>query len=296
MAIIKERREYVQRFVRYYERAGASAIHIYFDDERAKCPDINSDVTKIIPLDGSFWDKDKPRPDTLESKQKVVYRKALGFVETKWALIVDCDEFVFGEASIEKFLAHVPDSVDSINIPTAEAVFGPDDDVNELYGASSFRLPFRNRKIAKIVSVLLYGKKGMYFQRGLLGHSQGKQFIRSGRDYPGISVHVTYRGAKPGVITVYADELDGLPKMYLGHFDGMSFHRWKEKWMLQITKQTKLDLYEPPRQAQRVQLERALKKGGEAPRDLFREFYSLTRGQKLALCLLRAHVHRRLSI
>ena len=95
--------------------------------------------------------------------------------ESPWLLVVDADEFVVGDRPASEALAAVPDGVDALWLPVAEAVWGPGDDLARDYGSSHFRRPL-GRALAKAATPALYGRHAPLFRRGVLGHTDGKSF------------------------------------------------------------------------------------------------------------------------
>lgn len=275
-------RSIIDNFCRYYLDAGADQIFLYFDDASMETGFADKRVSVCL-CDAAFWrEQGMDRPEELERRQEHLYGLTLESCASKWLLIADDDEFVRGEVSIPSFLACVPDDVHSLAVTTAEAVFAPGDDLRMDFGPQTFRLPIRNRKLARLVSVLLYGRAGWNLQFALAGHWQGKQFLRVGYDFEKVSVHRTFENGQ--IVSVISSDLrPRLPRMHLLHFDAMSLPRWSEKCMRRITGRTKSAYMPAPRRRQLEAVASALERGPEAVETVFRSTYCLTRTQMAVL-------------
>ncbi|WP_296676972.1 glycosyltransferase family 2 protein [Novosphingobium sp.] len=221
MALCPE--DHLRRFCEYYLDQGAARIHVYHDGP----PDFATNDPRIAMTicDDAFWqDLDMERPFGVEERQRCVYRQAYARCHATWLLIVDIDEYVFGPAPLDTLLGTVDDKSDCVRFTSAEAVYCASDAVTCEFGASLFRLPME-RHFSPLLARLIYGIRGGLFTRGLLGHSRGKQAVRSGNAALVIDIHDAGISASE-TIRFDATEHCGF---HLAHYDAISFQCWAAK-------------------------------------------------------------------
>jgi phage gp37-like protein len=237
----------------------------------------------LVECDDAFWvEVCGERPVALEERQSVVYGIGQRRCRAEWMLVVDADEYVFGDRTIPAFLEALPDAADSVSLPTAEAVWGPGDPIDAPFGSTHFRLELRRRWLWKLVRRPLYGRVGADMRRGLLGHVRGKQFLRADRRYSVIRNHDAVRDGR--VLTRPAAEVaPAASRMFLGHFDAISPARWTQKWRQRLSGETVARGMAGGRTRQMAQIGDRLRRGDEDARALFRTFHGLSRGQYAVL-------------
>lgn len=122
-------------------------------------------------------------------------------------------------------------------------------------------------------------------QRGLAGHTTGKQFLRTGRRYSRIRNHSAERDGA-GITRPATSLGQALGGMYLGHFDAIDFERWSEKWRQRIGGRTLARKMTPLRTGQMNLIAARMREGESATRTLFTRFYRLSRAQYALLASL----------
>ncbi|WP_095012493.1 glycosyltransferase family 2 protein [Tsuneonella mangrovi] len=277
VAVALEPRERMERFAGYYLSQGASRVSIYFDrDERH---DFADPRITFRPCCADFWrDLTGDKPESVELRQRAIYRMAYGQCEADWCLFVDLDEFVSGAMRLDRFFAQVPEESPSVRFETAEAVFGPGDEIAMAYGATHFRTPIA-RLAAPVLARVLYGPLASHYSRGLLGHSRGKQALRKGLKDPQIGIHDTViTGRRIGSFA-----LSRAAGLWLAHYDAIDFSHWEDKFARRLARQ---DAHEMG-----VKRERQIARFAECStlrdrEDLFRRFYSLNGWQARLLKML----------
>jgi phage gp37-like protein len=281
VSLMRESPEIIGRFVRYYLAAGAEEVMV-FHDGPAPFPLENPGMT-LVECDAAFWAKAcGERPVALEDRQSAVYGLGQRRCRTEWLLVVDADEYVFGDRSIPSFLGTIPEDAESVSLPTAEAVWGPGDQIDAPFGSTHFRLEWRRPWLWRLAWRPLYGGMGADMRRGLLGHVRGKQFLRADRRYSAIRNHDVLRDGR--VLTRPAAEVaPALSGMFLGHFDAISRARWTQKWRQRLTGETVARGMAGGRTRQMSRIGERLGRGEKDARALFRTFYGLSRGQYAVL-------------
>jgi hypothetical protein len=262
---------HLQAFSEYYFRLGASRVRIYHDGRLENKPVPGR--LELTECDQEFWSKaNVKRPAAIEDRQRVVYNLAYQTTVSDWILVVDIDEFVFGNGSLLGVLDKASSGYGVVRFGSAEAVFRDGEDICDDYRASVFRKPY-NRYLAAVLPHLLYPGLGHVFIRGLLGHSRGKQAIRAGIKGLSVDIHDAHCEGKP--IREY-DASRHSPHLYLGHYDAMSFVQWREKWKRRVIAQ---DTKEMGRKRE-TQLELYAKAAANKTEEtLFRRLYCLNRLQ-----------------
>jgi len=278
-----DRPQLIKWFVEYYLGLGASVIYVYYDgtaDRRVF--DLGSRVL-VETCDDTFWEKlGQERSDWVEGRQHYIYNYAKGICETEWLLVVDTDEFVFGDVDLSEFLGSVPRDVDGIRMPSAEALFGPGEDIDVPFGGTWFRPPVPDRRW-RAVKYAYDRRTRENMHRGLLGHAAGKHFVRVSADGIWIRNHNSMRNGR-GIGVAADDLLPSGKRIWLGHFDAISYRNWFEKWQRRMTGEVAFyDLKRSARNRQLIEFSAACELGQEALRSLFRRSYCINNVQKLAL-------------
>jgi len=288
VAMMRESSDIVRRFVDYYQALGASEIFIYFNGPPDEIPLIPGAIRTNC--DADLWARHSDLPlETLEDRMRICYRDCHPRCTTGWLLVCDADEFVFSDRSLGALLDTVPDEVDSVGFPTAEAVWGPGDDLDEPFGSTYFRVPWPRDMQWRLLRRPIYGSVSALMRSGLLGHTAGKHMIRTDRSYTLVGGHRTMRGDE--VVTKPASGLSKLwAGTYVGHFDAIGLARWERKWTFRLQKEVVASGMGRLRREQMEMVGEALARG-EA-RALFRSFYELSSVQYHALSLL-GHAFRR---
>lgn len=285
VSLMREDPEVVERFASYYLGLGAEAVVIYNDGPADHLAGLIGPKVRIISCDDPFWEGLGGRPEGLEDRQSAVYQHALARSDTDWILVCDADEFVFGDRSVEQFLDWVPDTVDSVRLRTAEAVWGPGDNVDLPFGSTWFRTAWTNSQLWRTLRRFVYGQDTRFFRQGLVGHVAGKQFLRAGRGYDRIGNHYSERDG--AIVSVWSHDLGrGGQGMYLGHFDAIGFGRWRRKWEQRISRETIANRMAGTRNAQMGEIAAALAAGEPAARRLFLRLYALSPWQVRVLSTL----------
>ena len=282
VAMMRESPEIVRRFVEYYTQLGASEIFVYFNGPAEELPWI-AGVTRIN-CDPTFWDRNCDMPlVTIEDRMRICYRDCQARCSTEWLLIVDADEFLFSDRSIALLLDAIPDDIDSIGVPTAEAVWGPGDDLEQAYGSTHFRIKWASDTQWRLLRRMVYGAISSQMRWGVLGHVAGKHFVRAGRKFGEIGGHRSKRDGEV-VTRPVAEVSDDWRGTYIGHFDAISLERWKRKWRWRLEKEIIAGAMSRARTEQMKMVGDAMAAGRE--KALFKRFYGLSGAQFKILSVL----------
>ena len=275
VSLMREDPEVIARFISYYRGCGAEEIMIFHDGPIPCLAQLDLTGVVLRECDAAFWQGLGGRPEGLEDRQHAVYQLGLRRCRADWMLVVDADEFVFGDQSLDRFLDWVPDRVASVRLPTAEAVWGPGDNIDKPFGSTCFRTSWARVRLWKLLRRLIYGKVSPFFRHGVAGHLSGKQFLRTGRSYSLIGNHTAEQDGK--AVSVWADSLGPEGQgMYVGHFDAIGYARWKQKWQRRISHDTLANRMAGTRSAQMAAVAAAFQSGEPATRRLFLRLYAVS--------------------
>ena len=288
VAMMRETPEIIRRFVDYYLELGAAEVFVYYNGPAEEVP-ATAGATRIN-CDPAFWDRNSDMPlSTLEERMRICYRDCRSRCSTEWLLIVDADEFVFGEKDLSSLLDSVPDNVNSIGLPTAEAVWGPGDDLEQAYGSTHFRVKWPSEMQWRLLRRVVYGSISSQMRWGVIGHVAGKHLIRTDRSYSEIGGHRSKRNDV--VVTVPAASVSQeWLGTYLGHFDAISLDRWQRKWRWRLEREIVAGGMSRGRTEQMQMVGKAITAGRQ--KALFQRFYGLSVTQFRTLTFL-GHAFRR---
>ena len=288
VAIVKEDQAIVRHFCDQYVRYGAQHIYIYFDGSTKHfsrdgvfAPD---GPVSLIECDPAFWQfHEGERPGRLRDRQFAVYQIAYKTCESDWLLVCDVDEFIISDVPLASWLEMVPKHIESVNFPTAEAVWGPNEDIDTAFETTLFRLPFKDASEWKRVRFSLYGPIARYMAEGLASHSHGKSITRTGIDDICAGTHEAERDGKE--IAVLASDVGaGSTMVYLAHYDAISFGRWKVKFERRAPKFKEDGGTGSKKRKRQAKLANFAGRLGVGPsRMVFRMLYCLSKRQKRAL-------------
>ena len=276
---MRESRSIVERFVAYYRSLGAQHIQIYFDGSIDTIADLSDGTVSIAPCDDAFWAAGPGhRPAGLEVAQAFCFMAGYLAAKTDWVMILDADEFVFGPLSVSEMLEQVPDDIDALILPTAEAVSLPEDkDPFSVFSSTGFRLATEGSGIW--IERAVYGwSLSRVLRHGLMGHADGKQILRTGKRFDKIGCHRAFRdGSEHGS---YAKTISpDFAGMYVGHYDAIGFERWKDKWSARLDGTTRAEDMSKRRLRQLELARVAFEQGDKALRRLYARCFSLNRFQ-----------------
>jgi hypothetical protein len=280
----------VERFVLYYLFHGATEVFLYLDEGSTFSLIPTDPRLTIIPCRKLLNDMDiSSRPTFVEELQSIVYTHAYENFRSQWLLICDIDEYVDFPNGINTGLLEIPGNWHFFRLPVAEAVWGPEDEKYRAFSCTYFRTRAR-KGFGKFQSSLLYGYSFKYTVAGLVGHSQGKYFIRKGAPVAHLGIHEpTGEGLRGG----WSNSIQSLETVFLLHFDAVSFERWKTKWLGRLNGARASNAYDYNRAtglyAQKV---KEASKSDDFLLKLFRSLYEISKSQAVVLKLLN-QLHRR---
>lgn len=222
-AILNETLADTLRFAAWYLEAGADGLTLLFDNAQDPAIEVLGDHPKIdcIACTPEFWETLGLKQDTRFTKRQNV---ALTWIYRQqsdgWLLNVDADEFMYlADGDIASFLAGVPEDILSVRVETAEIVIAP-----ESLNGNLYRMPME-RDVARRV----YLDNTVYFgprRKGLIGHPQGKSFVRCGHKGIGLRQHWPQSKTGERLEERFVEARTG-PALL--HHIGLDYDTWRKK-------------------------------------------------------------------
>lgn len=168
----------VMAFVAHHRGLGATRIWLCFDDPEDPAADLmtgRKGVT-VIRCDAAYWaDLCGSRPDTHQVRQVRNCTRVLRRAKLDWIAHIDVDEFLIADMPIPPILSALPEDQLVLRVEPWEALHDPalPDDI---FTARAFRRQIPHGEAA----LALYGDGGDLLDHGMLSHTVGKCFFRTG--------------------------------------------------------------------------------------------------------------------
>ena len=191
-ATVKAAPEKLAAFVAYHLDLGAEEIWLYFDDPEDPCFPLYQGHPRIraqICTD-AYWEKMGGRPETHQQRQVRNARRSYRRSQCKWLAHIDVDEFIYPLRPLDPLLEDLSREQIMVRMRPYEAMHDPalPDDI---YSARLFRAAFsaQERDLAQVVM----GKSAAVLPSGMLSHSAGKAFFRTGIKDLAPRIHGAFR-------------------------------------------------------------------------------------------------------
>jgi len=285
VSMVKEDPEFLKVFCRFFTDLGAARIVLYYDGSAEEAASLEV-LAKLGPVttiacDDAFWTTEGvSRPQVVSHRQTHLFTKAFMEADTDWLLACDADELLITETPFQAWLDTVPAEVEAVKFPTAEAVWGPGEDIEAAFSNRHFRLMFPDARTWRRAGLWVYGLTGLVMKQGLVGHELGKCVTRVGARDLLVRNHRVMRNHRD-IATPVART--GLPMVHLAHFDAINFTRWHYKSRRAAKMRTTGSSVKGRRRLQRVLAYRLSRLGTGPMRWFFRRLYCLSGGQMAAL-------------
>lgn len=223
VAIVKEPRAVLERFVAWYLHLGADRIILYFDDPED--PGIahlahHAPRVQCIPCTPAFWDHLGVDPTlNFTRRQNAACKHGYEQIDEGWVAVVDADElFCPTQNSLGEMLAGIPAHDPAVLIKTAEYV-----ECRADRSATLFRRPMNVRQVERV-----YGPfaKHMIGNKGMIGHLVGKSITRAGLKVGRAHPHWMCDQNGDRFIGALRELEDGCALL---HFYFLNFRDWRRK-------------------------------------------------------------------
>lgn len=235
-SLFKELDWVVFAYVAFMERAGFHELVMLFDGPMS--PGVarflegrRDGPTRIVTqeLDESFF-REALGPDyDFSRKYAHALRHAHAICTGDWLWVGDPDEFPEDPQALFAALDRAPAETEALIIPSAEAVWGPDESDAAPFTTRTFRLPKPKGHWGwRLLRRVMYGRWHVFFDRNLVSHTGGKYFVRKTTVFDRLGAHRPYRDGK-ALGEPMQPYLQGGSVRHVRHYDAISYDRWLAK-------------------------------------------------------------------
>lgn len=220
----------VQAFAAHHLRLGAAHIWLHFDDPEDPAPGLlhHPQITSIRCSD-AYWNALMgKRPDKHQNRQTRNINRVYKATDLPWIAHIDVDEYLLPQTDIAVALDSVPPDQSMLRMPPWEALHDPElpDDI---FTAQHFRAALAGDKHAA-TRVRIFGSYAPLLPDGVLSHSAGKCFFRTGLARYEARIHGAFRAG---------ERLAGGPfqnQIPLLHFHAEDPARWRDRLHFRLTR------------------------------------------------------------
>jgi hypothetical protein len=222
--------EQVQAFAAYHLSIGAAHIWLHFDNPDDPAADLfNHPQITTIHCSDSYWlDYIGKRPDRHQNRQGRNMQRIYNAEPLPWIAHIDVDEYLLPTANIGDTLNALPTSQSVLRVAPYEALHDPalPDDI---FTAQHFRAPL-NGADNEAARNHIFGPYAPLLENGVLSHSAGKCFFRTGLARFEPRLHGAFRaGAR-------VDGGDFSRYIALLHFHAQDPTRWRDRLQFRLTR------------------------------------------------------------
>jgi hypothetical protein len=227
---VKSPPEQVQAFAAYHLNLGAAHIWLHFDDPEDPAADLfnHPQITTTRCTDSYWMGYIGKRPDRHQNRQGRNMHRIYKQAPLPWIAHIDVDEYILPQTDISAALAALPADQPMLRMPPYEALHDPTlpDDI---FTATQFRAALTGTHRAD-ARARVFGPYAPLLENGVLSHSAGKCFFRTGLARFEPRLHGAFRaGARvPGG--------DFSPDIALLHFHAEDPARWRDRLQFRLTR------------------------------------------------------------
>ena len=227
---VREPAQLVMANLGWHLGAGASEIHVYFDDPEDLAIPMTAPLAEVraIRCDDAHWAEIAPsgkRPPTHRRRQGLNANHALARCEVDWLIHLDADEFLVQSRPLGEEMAAVRDLKCELYFPVAERVFHANTPARTIFDGA-FRLCTRTmlrRGDGLDNEDVIFGDQKRFLDYGMLGHSAGKCAVPWDAGFR-LGIHWAHLGK-----TRRRAERFRSASTRLLHFDGLTRLHWLAK-------------------------------------------------------------------
>lgn len=171
--------EQVLAFVAHHLDLGAQRIWLHFDDPDDPAAALLSGRKQVVVTrcDTAYWAELGGRPETHQMRQVKNCTRVLRRAKLDWIAHIDVDEFIIADQPIPPLLADLPQDRLILRLEPWEALHDPDLP-EDIFTATAFRRQIQSADPAELTT--LYGPQATLLEHGMLSHTVGKCFFRTG--------------------------------------------------------------------------------------------------------------------
>jgi hypothetical protein len=235
IATIKQSPKQTREFINYHLNLGADQLVIFFDDpDDPTIVEYDRDprVTCVRCTESHWKELLGRQPQKMADKLRSNPVMGIDILRKKgiqWGITIDGDELLFSRGKIKNILYNIDARTDLLRLIPREAVqslnMNQDREFNSIYFK---KIPVGGaRRLKRIARKFIKRKIRKATRNGFFGHTQGKSFYRTSSPIDVFRSHVPKS-------SVRKLELEVSEKIFLLHYDAMSYENWKHKWWRRI--------------------------------------------------------------
>lgn len=227
---VKAPPDQVQAFAAYHLTLGAAHIWLHFDDPDDPAANLFShpQITTTRCTDSYWMGYIGKRPDRHQNRQGRNMHRIYKQAPLPWIAHIDVDEYILPQANISAALKALPPSQPMLRMAPYEALHDPalPDDI---FTATQFRAAM-NGKHNAAARARVFGQYAPLLENGVLSHSAGKCFFRTGLSRFEPRLHGAFRAG------VRVPGGDFSPDIALLHFHAEDPARWRNRLHFRLTR------------------------------------------------------------
>jgi hypothetical protein len=229
-ATVKAPAAQVQGFAAYHLALGAAHIWLFFDDPTDPASSLldHPQITTTRCTDAYWQDLMGKRPEKHQNRQTRNMNKVYRSTSLPWVAHIDVDEYIWPQTDIAAALHAVPPDQSMLRMPPWEALHEPGlpDDI---FTAQHFRAALNGAQNAA-ARARVFGAYAPLLESGVLSHSAGKCFFRTGLARFEPRLHGAFRAGERVAGGAFQH------KIPLLHFHAEDPARWRERLHFRLTR------------------------------------------------------------
>jgi hypothetical protein len=227
---VKAPAEQVQAFAAYHLGLGAAHIWLHFDDPEDPAIDLfdHPKITTIRCTDAYWMAYIGKRPDRHQNRQGRNMHRVYKTGALPWIAHIDVDEYILPQADIAATLRALPPEHSMLRMAPWEALHDPtlSDDI---FTARHFRAALNGQHNAA-ARTRVFGDFAPLLENGVLSHSAGKCFFRTGLSRFEPRLHGAFRAGSRVPGGAFS------PHIALLHFHAQDPIRWRDRLQFRLTR------------------------------------------------------------
>lgn len=222
--------EQVQAFAAYHLALGAAHIWLHFDNPDDPAADLfdHPQITTIRCTESYWIDYIGKRPERHQNRQGRNMHRIYKAEPLPWIAHIDVDEYILPQLDITETLNALPPDQSMLRLPPYEALHDPalPDDI---FTARHFRAALNGKHNADARS-RAFGPYAPLLENGVLSHSAGKCFFRTGLARFEPRLHGAFRAGARVEGGAFSNDIALL------HFHSEDPVRWRDRLHFRLTR------------------------------------------------------------
>ena len=224
-------------FLEHYLKLGPEKIYLFWDCRHEKLPEFVKDIiSNIVVLNKIDNEVLETHGLDFSDVQRFAYASGFKLNQSPWLFFCDIDEFLYCDIGINTFLNKSPIEEKIIRILNVEAIWTRKQSPFDAYSQQLARLSTKYFPNTRNAQIQEFSEYELLLTTGLMGYHQGKHFLRREADVSVIGAHrsiVNNSNEEPKMF------FSSSPRLFLVHYDAISFDQFKEKCRRVVTRESK---------------------------------------------------------